>query len=59
VKTRSCVQCHCVYEYYERWHIVPDCPRCGASGGYAPPIVWPLRMECLSPCGCKEESNAA
>lgn len=34
MKWQTCTQCSHSYEYYQRWNIVPDCPRCGALGGY-------------------------
>lgn len=40
--TQRCVQCGHTYEFYQVRTIMKDCPRCGASGGYAPPIVWPV-----------------
>jgi hypothetical protein len=36
MKWQTCVQCSHSYEYYQRWHIIPDYPRCGALGGYLP-----------------------
>ncbi len=43
--TQQCVQCRHIYEFYQVYKIMKDCPKCGASGGYAPRIEWPTPDE--------------
>jgi NAD-dependent SIR2 family protein deacetylase len=55
--SHQCVQCGHVYEFYREHTLQPDCPKCGASGGVAPPIVWPVYHEgnriFEEQCGCR------
>lgn len=38
-KTQTCIQCFIPYEYYQKGTVVPDCPVCGARGGYDKPLT--------------------
>lgn len=38
-QTQTCTQCWWSYEYYQSRNIVPDCPHCGALGGFAQPLT--------------------
>lgn len=39
MKIQRCWYCGKYHEFYQRWTIVPPCPRCGAGANGDPPVI--------------------